>query len=49
LSHNDGPVAVEAPQHTHPPFAPDGSRIVFTSDRSGHAQIYEVLFDDRGQ
>ena len=42
--YNDGPVAVEARQHTHPHprFSPDGSRVVFTSDRSGHAQIYEV-------
>jgi oligogalacturonide lyase len=43
--YNDGPVAVEARQHTHPHprFSPDGERIVFTSDRSGHAQIYEVM------
>lgn len=42
--YNDGPVAVEARQHTHPHprFSPDGSRVVFTSDRTGHAQIYEV-------
>jgi oligogalacturonide lyase len=42
--YNDGPVAVEARQHTHPHprFSPDGSRVVFTSDRSGHAQVYEV-------
>ena len=42
--YNDGPVAVEARQHTHPHprFSPDGARVVFTSDRSGHAQIYEV-------
>ena len=40
----DGPVAVHAPQHTHPhpSFAPDGSRVVFTSDRTGFAQVYEV-------
>ena len=45
--YNDGPVAVEARQHTHPHprFSPDGSRIVFTSDRTGHAQIYEVELD----
>src|SRR5471030_3036914 len=44
---NDGSVAVEAAQHTHPHprFSPDGSRVVFTSDRSGHAQIYEVMPD----
>ena len=42
--YNDGPVAVEARQHTHPHprFSPDGTHVVFTSDRSGHAQIYEV-------
>jgi len=42
--YNNGPVAVEARQHTHPHprFAPDNSRVVFTSDRTGHAQIYEV-------
>jgi oligogalacturonide lyase len=42
--YNDGPVAVEARQHTHPHprFSPDGTRVVFTSDRTGHAQIYEV-------
>ncbi len=45
--YNDGPVAVEAAQHTHPHprFAPDNSRIVFTSDRTGHAQIYEAFLD----
>ena len=42
--YNDGPVAVEARQHTHPHprFSPDGTRVVFTSDRTGHAQLYEV-------
>ncbi|MGH6726873.1 MAG: oligogalacturonate lyase family protein [Pseudolabrys sp.] len=42
--YNDGPVAVEARQHTHPHprFSPDGTRVVFTSDKSGHPQIYEV-------
>jgi oligogalacturonide lyase len=42
--YDDGPVKVFAPQHTHPhpAFSPDGSRIVFTSDRSGVAQLYEV-------
>ncbi|HET7806596.1 MAG TPA: oligogalacturonate lyase family protein [Pseudolabrys sp.] len=42
--YKDGPVAVEARQHTHPHprFSPDSARVVFTSDRSGHAQIYEV-------
>ena len=43
--YNDGPVAVEAAQHTHPHprFSPDGSRVVFTSDKTGYAQIYEVM------
>jgi oligogalacturonide lyase len=45
--YNDGPVAVEARQHTHPHprFSPDGKRVVFTSDRTGFAQIYEVELD----
>ena len=25
-----------------PNFSPDGSRVVFTSDRTGHTQVYEV-------
>ena len=39
--YNDGPVAVEAAQHTHPHprFSPDGSRVLFTSDKTGHAQL----------
>lgn len=42
--YDDGPINVYAPQHTHPhpQFSPDGTRVVFTSDRSGFAQIYEV-------
>jgi oligogalacturonide lyase len=46
--YNDGPVAVEAAQHTHPHprFSPDNSRVVFTSDKSGHAQLYEVILED---
>jgi len=42
--YDDGPVKVHAPQHTHPhpSFAPDGKRVVFTSDRTGHSQVYEV-------
>lgn len=44
--YNHGPVKVYAPQHTHPHprFSPDGRWVVFTSDRSGHAQIYECAF-----
>jgi oligogalacturonide lyase len=43
--YDDGPVKVHAPQHTHPhpSFSPDGSRVVFTSDRTGAAQLYEVV------
>lgn len=43
--YDDGPVKVVAPQHTHPhpSFSPDGSRVVFTSDRTGIAQLYEVV------
>ncbi|MCA9837751.1 MAG: PD40 domain-containing protein [Trueperaceae bacterium] len=39
-----GPIKVYAPQHTHPhpSFSPDGKHVVFTSDRSGFAQIYEL-------
>lgn len=45
-----GPVPVYAPQHTHPhpSFSPDGSRVVFTSDRTGHAQVYECLLEGNG-
>jgi len=40
----NGPVKVYAPQHTHPhpSFSPDGRFVVYTSDISGHSQIYEV-------
>ena len=40
--YDDGPVQVYAPQHTHPhpAFSPDGRRVVFTSDRTGQAQVY---------
>ena len=43
-----GPIQVYAPQHTHPhpSFSPDGQHIVFTSDRSGYAQIYEATLDE---
>jgi oligogalacturonide lyase len=42
--YDDGPVEVYAPQHTHPHpnFSPDGRKVVFTSDRTGYAQVYEV-------
>ena len=40
----NGPIQVYAPQHTHPhpSFSPNGQHVVFTSDRSGYAQIYEA-------
>jgi oligogalacturonide lyase len=43
--YNDGPREVYAPQHTHPHPrpSPDGSRVLYTSDASGHAQLYEVM------
>lgn len=42
--YDNGPITVYAPQHTHPhpAFSPDGARIVFTSDKTGFAQLYEV-------
>lgn len=45
--YDDGPIDVYAPQHTHPHpnFSPDGMKVVFTSDRSGFAQVYEVSLD----
>lgn len=38
------PIKVYAPQHTHPhpSFSPDGRLVVFTSDRTGYAQVYEM-------
>jgi oligogalacturonide lyase len=43
--YNDGPREVYAPQHTHPHPrpSPDGSRVLYTSDVSGPAQLYEVM------
>ena len=43
--YNDGPREVYAPQHTHPHPrpSPDGSRVLYTSDASGYAQLYECL------
>ncbi len=42
--YDDGPVDVYAPQHTHPHpnFSPDSKWVVFTSDRGGFSQVYEV-------
>jgi oligogalacturonide lyase len=46
--YDDGPVAVFAPQHTHPhpSFSPCGRYVVFTSDRNGMAQLYEASVTD---
>jgi len=45
--YDDGPSNVYAPQHTHPhpSFSPDGRRVVFTSDVTGTAQVYEVQLE----
>jgi oligogalacturonide lyase len=42
--YKQGKWKVYAPQHTHPhpAFSPDGRFVIFTSDRSGHSQVYEV-------
>ncbi|MNH88464.1 Oligogalacturonate lyase [compost metagenome] len=42
--YDNGPVTVYAPQHTHPhpSFSPDSRKIIYTSDRSGFSQLYEV-------
>jgi oligogalacturonide lyase len=42
--YEQGPIEVYAPQHTHPhpSFSPDSRQIVFTSDRTGYSQVYEV-------
>ena len=44
----NGPIKVYAPQHTHPhpSFSPDSRYIVFTSDKTGFAQIYEATLTD---
>ena len=45
--YDDGPIEVYAPQHTHPhpSYSPDGERLLFTSDMSGHAQILEAAIN----
>ena len=42
--YEQGPIKVNAPQHTHPhpSFSPDSRFVVFTSDKTGHAQVYEA-------
>ncbi|PAW79294.1 MAG: hypothetical protein B9S32_04925 [Verrucomicrobia bacterium Tous-C9LFEB] len=32
--------------HIHPRFSPDGKKVVFTSDRGGYGQVYEVEVGD---
>jgi oligogalacturonide lyase len=46
--YDQGPIKVYAPQHTHPhpSFSPDSRYIVFTSDKTGHAQVYELELPD---
>jgi len=46
--YDDGPVTVDAPQHTHPhpSFSPDGRFIVFTSDSSGWPTVFEVELNE---
>jgi len=42
--YRQGKWKVYAPQHTHPhpAFSPDGRFVIFTSDRTGQSQVYEV-------
>ena len=46
--YENGPIKVHAPQHTHPhpSFSPDNRYIVYTSDRTGFAQVYEAEIPD---
>jgi oligogalacturonide lyase len=47
--YKQGKWKVYAPQHTHPhpSFSPDGRWVIFTSDRTGHSQVYEVEVEVR--
>jgi hypothetical protein len=47
--YKQGKWKVYAPQHTHPhpSFSPDGRFVIFTSDRTGHSQVYEVEVEAR--
>ncbi len=42
--YDNGPIKVDAPQHTHPhpSFSPDGRKVVYTSDKSGFSQVFEI-------
>lgn len=48
--YENGPIKVYAPQHTHPhpSFSPDGRYVIYTSDRTGHAQLYELDLQSLG-
>ena len=48
--YENGPIEVYAPQHTHPhpSFSPDGRYVLYTSDRTGHAQLYELDLQSLG-
>jgi oligogalacturonide lyase len=48
--YENGPIAVDAPQHTHPHpvFSPDGRYVLYTSDRTGYAQLYELDLQSLG-
>ena len=45
--YSKGHVSTYSPPHTHPhpSFSPDGRRVIFTSDRTGQSQVYEVELD----
>jgi oligogalacturonide lyase len=46
--YDDATIKPYSPQHTHPhpSFSPDGRYVVFTSDRNGYSQVYEVPLPD---
>lgn len=35
------------PNHVHPNFSPSGSKVIFTSDVTGHAQVYMIPLLDK--
>ena len=45
LKWDDRDHGFQCPKH-HSRFSPDGSRVLFTSDKTGHAQLYEVMLDE---
>jgi oligogalacturonide lyase len=48
--YENGPIEVNAPQHTHPhpSFSADGRYVLYTSDRTGFAQLYELDLQSLG-